>query len=79
MIDHSILSPSGHASKVARKAAMDRLSKELWPNGCTKEDITGTYKQPGEREKLIAHIAMLENMGGPKEFKEAAKLRNKLK
>lgn len=37
----ALSSPSGRMSKRARKAAEERLSKMLWPGGCTREDIMG--------------------------------------
>ena len=49
-IDHSTLSPSGHVSKRARKAALERTRKELFgPDGLVRP----TCPQPTKRERLL--------------------------
>lgn len=49
MIDHSILSPSGSVSKRTRKAMLERVRHELFPNGLQGPSCP----QPTEREALL--------------------------
>lgn len=53
-LDHSSISPSGRVSKRARKQAAARLSAQLWPDGCSKEDICGKAPEPTPAENAEA-------------------------
>jgi hypothetical protein len=75
-IDHSFLSPSGKISKRARKAYMDKFTKELFPDGLI---LKGQCKQPTKKEKLLRQAKMLREladrgMSVKKYNKEADKL-----
>ena len=51
MFDHGILSPSGHVSKRARKAALERARVDIFgPQGLKRP---GLQKQPTEKEALL--------------------------
>ena len=51
MFDHGILSPSGHVSKRARKAALERARVDIFgPQGLKRP---GLPKQPTEKEALL--------------------------
>lgn len=55
-IDHSLLSPSGKMSKRARKAAMEREAKRLFPPDGVL--FITKVKQPSEKEKLLRNAEM---------------------
>lgn len=79
MIDHGILSPSGRVSKRSRKLAQARVVRQLWPNGCTREDIQGTAPQNDEKESLLRYARTLRDLASkgmhPRKYaKEAARL-----
>ncbi len=57
-IDHSLLSPSGHISELARKAALKRLHDELFPNGFPEPSCP----QPTRRETLLRQVAELRGL-----------------
>lgn len=57
-IDHSLLSPSGHMSKRARKAAERREHERLFAG----VNLNGTTPQPTERERLLRHAAVLRDL-----------------
>ena len=57
-IDHSMLSPSGHVSKRARKAA-ERIEHMRLFAGV---ELKGTAPQPTERERLLQHAARLREL-----------------
>lgn len=48
-IDHTLLSPSGKVSKRARKAAMDRETARLFPEGLERPKTP----QPSEKDVLL--------------------------
>ena len=75
MIDHGILSPSGKVSKRARKAALKRCAKELFPD----DFVWPSTPQPTKRERLLRQAAELRalanrGMNTRKYNKEADKL-----
>ena len=55
-IDHSLISPNGRISKRARKAAMVREYKKLFPEGLPAP----TCAQPSERERLLREANELD-------------------
>ncbi len=57
-IDHGMLSPSGHVSKRARKAALIRAARELFPNGLPAP----TTPQPSRRDTLLRQAAELRDL-----------------
>lgn len=57
-IDHGTLSPSGHVSKRSRKLALERASKELFPDGMPGVVVP----QPSEREYLLRKAAELRGL-----------------
>ena len=84
-IDHSILSPSGRCSKRARKAALERERKRLFPPGFDLKG--GPTPQPSNKESLLRHASRLRDLADrgmhPRKYRklaaqaeaEAAKLR----
>ncbi len=60
-IDHSILSPSGHISKRAKKQYMDKFANELFGNG-GRELLKPTCKQPTEKESLLRQAETLRDL-----------------
>ena len=58
-IDHSLLSPSGRMSKRARRAAMDRETKRLFPDGFWESK---PKPAPTEAEKIAHEIEYLERI-----------------
>lgn len=75
-IDHSLLSPSGHVSKRARKAAMKREHDRLFP--------PGFWDRPGETahqriDRMLASARNLRDLASrgmsPRKFiREAARI-----
>ncbi len=59
-IDHGLLSPSGRMSKRARKAAMARAAKGLFPSGFWEE--ARRVPQPTRREALLQQAARLRDL-----------------
>lgn len=57
-IDHTLLSPSGRASKRAR-TALERVEHERLFAGV---DLKGSAPQPTKREKLLRHAAILREL-----------------
>jgi hypothetical protein len=73
-IDHTILSPSGRASKRARKAALDREAARLFPPGIFPQPQPETTEQ---RKARLLHSAqelrILASRGmSPRKFPKAA-------
>ena len=62
-IDHSILSPSGHCSKRARKAAMAREHARLFPPDVL-EAMRGRLPQSSEREQALRQATRLRELAG---------------
>ncbi len=60
-IDHSILSPSGHCSKRARKAALKREYARLFPPDVLA-DMRGHLPQVSEREQLMRQAKQLREL-----------------
>ena len=74
-IDHSLLSPSGRVSKRARKAAQERVRRELFGDGLPYP----TCKQPTQKERLLRQAKNLRELAArgmrPKAFiREAEEL-----
>ena len=57
-IDHSLLSPSGHVSKRAKRASDERVRRELFGDGLPWP----TCPQPSERERLLRQAAELRGL-----------------
>lgn len=79
-IDHSLLSPNGHISKRARKAAMQRECAKLFPPGFwDKPEPSGTDITTRERERALRRAMLLREMAArgmhPRKYaKEADRL-----
>jgi len=74
-IDHGFLSPSGRMSSRARKAALERIRKGLFPDGLPHP----TAKQPSRKEMLLRRAKELRELAArgmsPRKFnREAEKL-----
>jgi len=61
-IDHGLLSPSGHISKRARKAAFDREVARLFPEGFNAMCAPKPLPKLGEREALLQQAARLRGL-----------------
>ena len=75
MFDHGILSPSGRVSKRARKAALARAAKDIFPDGLARP----TCLQLTMREQLLSQAQNLRALAArgmrPRAFiKEAERL-----
>jgi len=57
-IDHSLLSPSGHMSKRAHKAALKRETARLFPDGFPQSQRS----QVSKRETLLRQAAQLRDL-----------------
>lgn len=78
-IDHSILSPSGHVSKRARQAALERARQTLFPEGLPAPSCP----QPTERDRLLRQAKELRDLAErgmhPRKYrKEADRLESKI-
>ena len=71
-IDHSLLSPSGHMSKRARKAAIERETIRLFAG----IDLNPPVLQPTEKERLLRQAAILRRLAErgmkPRAYKKEA-------
>lgn len=71
----ALSSPSGRMSKRARKQATERLSKALFGEHCTRDDITGTAATD-RREQLLRSAQNLRDLAArgmsPRKFINAA-------
>jgi len=54
-VDHSLLSPSGHMSKRARGAALERTRRELFGDGLAMPSCP----QPTQRESMLRRATEL--------------------
>lgn len=61
-IDHGLLSPSGHMSKRARKAALARETRKLFPEGFNAAVAPQLPEQPSERERLLRQATELREL-----------------
>jgi len=73
-IDHTLLSPSGRASKRARMAALRREAARLFPPGYW--DDLRSVPQPSEEERARSQAARLREMAdrgmSPRKFRREA-------
>ena len=73
-VDHSLLSPSGKMSKIAKERAQKRLLKELFPEGLEPP----TCRQPTEKEYLLRKASELRELAN-RGFKPRAYLKEAIR
>lgn len=61
-LDHGVLSPSGKCSKRNRKFLQDKLARQLWPDGLTREQLYGPDIEVSEKERLLNQAKRLREL-----------------